>query len=138
MMKANFVLIFSVVLTMAGLTSGCAKWNNDKAVVSSSGGSSSASSSGGSASAVTSAQLDWTAPTQNSDNSALTDLAGYRVKYCTGACSGGPYTTTVDVGNVVTYTVTSLSSGTYYFVVVAYDNVGNLSTNSSEVSKVIP
>jgi hypothetical protein len=135
-MNTNVIFILAAVLSIAGVTSGCAKWNNDKAVVAATG--TSAGASGSTALAVDAARLTWTAPTQNSDNSALTDLAGYKVKYCMGACSGGPYGTTVNVGNVSTHTLTGLASGTYYFVVVAYDTVGNDSTNSSEVSKVIP
>ena len=64
-------------------------------------------------------------------------LVGYKVKYGT---TSGVYTTTVDVGNVVTTTVTGLVSGqTYYFAVSAYDNdaiLVNETSNSPEVSIV--
>ena len=57
--------------------------------------------------------------------------SGYIVKYVT---STGTYTTTVDVGAALNYTVTGLSNGTaYYFVVVAYAGASQ-SANSNEVS----
>lgn len=57
--------------------------------------------------------------------------AGYKVKYGT---SSGSYTTTIDVGNVTSYTVTSLTNGTlYYFIVVAYNAAGD-GSNSNELS----
>ena len=76
--------------------------------------------------------LSWTPPTQNSDGSPLTDLAGYNVYYGT---SSGNYTSTINVGNVTTYTFTTLAAGTYYLAVTAYDTSGNQSVYSGEVVK---
>jgi hypothetical protein len=45
-------------------------------------------------------------------------LSGYKVYIGTGP---GTYGSSIDVGNVTTYTVTGLGSGTYYFAVTAYD-----------------
>jgi fibronectin type 3 domain-containing protein len=82
-----------------------------------------------------SAQLTWDAPTTNTDETPLTDLDGYKVYYGT---SSGSYTTSINVGNVTTYTVTGLSSGTtYYFAVTAYDLSANESDYSNEVNKTI-
>ncbi|MBI5588815.1 MAG: PKD domain-containing protein [Deltaproteobacteria bacterium] len=81
------------------------------------------------------ATLSWTAPTTNADGTALTDLAGYKVYYGT---STGNYTQTINVGNVMTYQVASLTDGgTYYFSVTAYDTAGNESGYSTEVSKTV-
>ena len=80
------------------------------------------------------ATLTWDAPTTNADGTALTDLAGYKVYYGTAS---GSYTTTIDAGNVTTYTVGNLFSGTYYFAATAYDTSGNESSYSNEVSKII-
>ena len=86
-----------------------------------------------------SATLSWTA---NSES----DLAGYRVYYGTSprtgtdpkVCTMCGYTTKVDVGNVTTYTVANLTNNTtYYFSVTAYDNSGNESAFSLEVSKLV-
>ena len=81
-----------------------------------------------------SATLSWNAPTTNTDGTPLTDLAGYKVHMGT---SSGNYTTVVDIGNVMTYTVSNLAPGTYYFVVTAYDSSSNESSFSNEASKTI-
>lgn len=63
--------------------------------------------------------------------SSVAGATGYKVKYGT---TSGSYTTTVDVGNVTSYTVTSLTNGTtYYFVVSAYNASGD-GSNSSQIS----
>jgi hypothetical protein len=83
-----------------------------------------------------SAVLSWDPPTTNEDGTSLDDLAGYKVYYGT---SSGNYSTTIDVGNVVTYEVTNLTAGaTYYFATAAYDTSGNESGYSAEVSKAFP
>ena len=59
------------------------------------------------------------------------DIAGYKLSYGT---QSGNYTTTVDVGNVTTWTISTLSPGIrYYFVVRAYNTAGLLSPASAEV-----
>ncbi len=69
--------------------------------------------------------LEWDANTES-------DLDGYKIY--TGL-STGTYDSTVDVGNVTTYTVLNLTAGTtYYFVATAYDTSGLESGYSNEVS----
>jgi hypothetical protein len=80
------------------------------------------------------AKLTWDAPTKNVDETDLIDLAGYKVYY--GTLSGN-YSSSIDVGNVMTYEIDSLSPGTYYFAVTAYDTSGNESDYSNEMSKII-
>ena len=59
------------------------------------------------------------------------DIDGYRLSFGT---SSGQYTTTVDVGNITTYTLTSLLPGVrYYFALRAYNAAGT-SPYSNEVS----
>lgn len=83
------------------------------------------------------ATVSWTAPTTNTDGSALTDLAGYHVHYGT---SPSALSTVVDVGSpgTTTYTVGNLSSGTWYFAVTAYTTSGLESALSTTGSKAIP
>jgi chitodextrinase len=74
------------------------------------------------------------------DAVAAANLSGYRIYYGTAP---GTYTQSVgqgvNVGNVTTYTVTGLSSGTrYYFAVTAFDTSNNESVYSNEVFKDIP
>src|SRR3990170_4426720 len=78
------------------------------------------------------ATLSWDAPTTNTDDTDLTDLAGYKIYYRT---SPGTYDSVIDAAKVTTYTVSDLTPATYYFVVTAYDEEGNESDYSNVVSK---
>ena len=81
-------------------------------------------------SATLSAQtLTWNANTES-------NLAGYIVQY--GTQSGNP-STSINVGNVTSRTVTGLTAGaTYYFRVVAYNTSGQQSTPSTQVTYTVP
>jgi hypothetical protein len=81
------------------------------------------------------AVLSWDAPTTNEDGTPLTDLAGYKIYWGTAP---GTYTQSKDVGNVITYTITGLPSGKYFFAVTAYNVALMESGKSNEVSKEIP
>jgi hypothetical protein len=83
------------------------------------------------------ATLTWQAPTTNEDGvTPLTDLAGFKIYVGEGTAN---YSSSIDVGNVLTYTVENLVEGiTYYFVATAYDTSGNESVYSNEVNKLIP
>jgi hypothetical protein len=85
---------------------------------------------------VGSAALNWTPPTQNSDGSALTDLAGYRIYYGTSA---GALTQTVQVASagMASYVIENLAPATYYFALKAYSSTGAESTQSNVVSKTV-
>jgi hypothetical protein len=84
-----------------------------------------------------SATVTWTAPTTNTDGTALTDLAGFHIYY---GQSPSSMTTTIDVANAGTtsYTVNDLASGTWYFAVNAYTTSGAESALSTTGSKSIP
>ena len=83
------------------------------------------------------AKLSWTAPTTNTNGSALTNLAGYHIYYGT---SPSTLTTTINVANAGTtsYSVSNLPSGTWYFAVNAYTTGGSYSALSNTSSKTIP
>jgi hypothetical protein len=68
------------------------------------------------------------------DPSVTPGIVGYKVYY---GHSSGVYGTPVTIGNQTTYTVTGLTSGTYYFAVTAFDASGNESDFSNEISQVI-
>lgn len=82
------------------------------------------------------AKLTWTPPTQNTDGSALTDLAGYKIYYGTSASA---MNTVVDVTNeaLTTYTVEPLGPATWYFSMTAYNAAGVESAKSNSVNKVV-
>ena len=102
-----------------------------------SSGSGSSGSGGGSTPAATgSATVSWSAPTTNTNGSALTDLAGYHIYYGTSASS---LTQVVDVSSAsaTSYAVPNLASGTWYFEVTSITSAGVESAPSSVVSKTI-
>lgn len=73
--------------------------------------------------------LAWNASTSTST------VSGYKVYYGTAS---GNYASNVNVGNATTSTVSNLTDGsTYYFAVKAYDNAGNESGFSNEVSQTM-
>jgi hypothetical protein len=70
------------------------------------------------------------------DPNTESDLAGYRLHYGTAS---GTYTVHLDVHNVTSYTVTSLTDGqTYYFAASAYNASGSESSYSNQVSYSVP
>jgi hypothetical protein len=79
-----------------------------------------------------SATLSWTAPTENTNGTPLTDLAGYWIDYGTSADS---LTEKVQIDNpgLVTYVVSNLSPGTWYFSITAY-TTANMQSAPSEVA----
>lgn len=82
-----------------------------------------------------SASLQWTAPTRNTDGTTLTTLAGYRISY---GLSPTALINTVQVGSPTTtnYIVGNLDPGTWHFGVRAYTSTGAESVLSNIVSKV--
>jgi hypothetical protein len=84
-----------------------------------------------------SATLSWTPPTTNTDGSTLSNLSGYRVVY---GRTNSNLDQLVQISNasVSTYTITGLSSGTWYFAVKAYTSAGGESNVSNVGSKSIP
>ena len=78
-----------------------------------------------------------TPPAQNTDGSTLTDLEGMRVYYGTAASN---LTQVVDLPGTVatTYTLSNLTSGTWYFAATAYTTDGRESSPTVAASKNIP
>lgn len=83
-----------------------------------------------------SATLSWQPPTQNSDGSPLTDLAGYKVYWGTAPDS---YSSSVLLSNpgLTTYVVEPLTAGTWYFVTTAVNSAGIESPRSNAATKTI-
>ena len=83
------------------------------------------------------ATVNWTPPVSNTDGSTLTNLSGYNIHYGTASAT---LNQTVKVSNVglTSYTMTNLSSGTWYFAVTAYNSAGAESAVSNIATKTIP
>jgi uncharacterized membrane protein len=76
------------------------------------------------------ANLTWDANTDS-------DLAGYKVYQGTSSGTYAASVSTIPKGTT-SYTVAGLQTGTtYFFIITAYDNAGNESLHSNEVSKSI-
>jgi hypothetical protein len=84
-----------------------------------------------------SATLSWSAPTQNTDGSALTNLAGFNIYYGTSATNLNQGVQIANPG-LTTYALGNLAPGTWYFAVNAYTTAGAESAISSIASKTIP
>ncbi|HEB54745.1 MAG TPA: hypothetical protein ENI98_00285 [Gammaproteobacteria bacterium] len=80
--------------------------------------------------------LSWMPPTENTDNTALSDLAGFKIFYGT---TPGVYPNSIDIKNpsISSYIIDNLPSNTYYFVIAAYNSAGISSAYSNEATKVI-
>ena len=100
------------------------------------GSSSGSGSSGGSTTTTGAATVNWHPPTQNTNGSTITNLAGYTIVYGTNKSN---LTSSVKLANpgLTSYVVENLAAGTYYFGVTAYNSAGGSSAVSGIVSKTI-
>ncbi len=83
-----------------------------------------------------SATVSWTPPTNNTDGSPLTDLAGYKIYYGTAP---GSYDEVVDINNpgMTSYVIENLLPGDWYFAMTAYNTSGIESSLTPELTKTI-
>lgn len=88
------------------------------------------------ATAMGSATLTWNPPTQNTDGSSLTDLAGYRVYWGTSQSS---LTNSVTINNpgLSSYVVDQLTPATWHFALTAINSTGMESARSNMASKQV-
>ena len=80
--------------------------------------------------------VTWTPPTQNTDGSTLTDLAGYWILYGTNTNNLNQQVKIASAGTT-TYVVENLVPGTYYFAIKAYNAQGTESSRSNLASKIV-
>ena len=80
--------------------------------------------------------LAWVAPTDNTNGTPLTDLAGYHIHYGTNPEN---LTQVIDLTGTSTteYEVSGLAPGTYYFAISAYTTEGTESAESDVGYKTI-
>lgn len=83
------------------------------------------------------ATLNWFVPTENTNGTPLTDLAGVFIYYGPSA-SDLTHVVQVSSPSETSYTISDLAAGIWYFAATAYTTDGNESTLSSVVSKSIP
>jgi hypothetical protein len=82
------------------------------------------------------AALTWQVPTENTNGTPLTDLAGYTIVYGT---TPDALSTSVQVTDIETtsYVVKGLGQGTWYFAIMSNTSSGETSTLSSIESTTI-
>jgi hypothetical protein len=75
-------------------------------------------------------------PTENTNDTPLTNLAGYDIHYGT---SSGNLTEKISISNpgIATYVISDLAPGKYYFAVVAVNSTGTESPLSAQVSATV-
>jgi hypothetical protein len=85
---------------------------------------------------LSTATLTWAAPTENTNGTPITNLAGYVISYGNSATA---LSQTISITNpaTLTYTVQNLGTGTWYFAVSSMESDGTISALSSVVSKTI-
>lgn len=86
--------------------------------------------------ATGSATLTWTPPTENSDGSPLTDLAGYELHYGRSPDTLDQFVM-LDNPSLSRYVVENLSAGTWYFSLVTVNSRGITSVPSGVASTTI-
>lgn len=80
--------------------------------------------------------LSWAPPTQNTDGSALTDLAGYRIYYGVEE-HDFPNMIIIDNPGIASYLVEGLTPNTYYFAATAVNANGIESDFSNITTKIV-
>ena len=82
------------------------------------------------------ALVSWTPPTDNTDDSTLTDLAGFKIYF---GIFPGEYDNSITVNNagLSSYLVENLHAADWFFVVTAINSSGIESSYSKEVFKTI-
>jgi hypothetical protein len=82
------------------------------------------------------ALISWAPPTENTDDSALTDLAGFKIHYGTFP---GEYEETITINNpgLTSYLVEDLGASDWFFVMSAFNSSQIESAYSEEVFKTI-
>ncbi len=82
-----------------------------------------------------SATLSWVPPTENTNGTLLTNLAGYRVYY--GTTNQLTQNVTVANPGLTRYVISGLTSGTWYFAMAAYNSAGIESPHTAVATLVI-
>jgi Fibronectin type III domain len=124
-----------------GTTSGSGKSTTTGSTTSGGGKSAGTTGSGSTGStppiaSVHAVTLNWTPPTENTNDTPLTNLAGYDIHYGRSSAS---LTHKISISNpgIATYVVSDLPAGKYYFAVAAVNSAGTESPLSSQVSATV-
>ena len=134
--SANFGTPATATIDVNAATASTGSSSSGGSSSSSGSSSSGGSSSGSSSSSTNSVSLSWSAPTDNTNGTALTNLAGYHIYYGTNSTDLSQKISLTTVG-LLTYVVTNLNSGTWYFYITSVNTAGVESRPSAVVSASI-
>lgn len=81
-------------------------------------------------------ELSWDKPSENSDNSPLTDLAGYKI-HCWNAAEQQTETIVLEDSEVTSYELDHLRPGTYQCALSAVNSDGSESALSNVVTRTV-
>lgn len=84
------------------------------------------------------AKVSWYAPTTRLNGSSIDNLTGYRVYYGTSYLNLPLTRIEINNPSAITWTVSELGAGTWYFAVTAIDGGGYESSFSNIVAKTFP
>jgi hypothetical protein len=99
-------------------------------------GVTSQSTTGAAGTTAGTAALAWQVPTENTNGTPLTNLAGYTIVYGTSAAALDHSVQLTDI-ETTSYVVTGLGQGTWYFAIMSNTSAGETSTLSSIQSTTI-
>lgn len=80
--------------------------------------------------------LSWTPPTQNTNGTTLTNLAGYHIYYGQNESSLGQKVNITNAG-LASYVVSNLAAGTWYFALTAVNSLGVESPRSAILTTAV-
>lgn len=80
--------------------------------------------------------ISWTPPTENTDGSALTNLAGYHIYYGTSQSNLSQLVKITNPG-LATYVLGNLATTTYYFAMTSVNSKGEESARSTVMSHLV-
>jgi hypothetical protein len=122
--------------TATGMITGAPAGAGNSTSGATTGSAASAKGTGNVPAVAASATLSWMPPATNSDGSALTNLAGYFIRYGTDSSNLDTVINVPTVG-LTTFIIENLRPGTYYFSLTSYNSLGVESPQSGIVSETI-
>jgi hypothetical protein len=130
--RARNIALGLALLVLAGCNFNYDSPSGIQGVASQTGSAASTSSGTGSGTA----ELAWEIPTENTNGTPLTDLAGYTIVYGPSPSDMDHWVPLADIGTT-SYVVKGLGQGTWYFAILSYTLSGANSPLSNIASKTI-
>jgi hypothetical protein len=128
--------IKSIVVALALLSVAGCSFDNDAPAGVLGGTSQSSTGATGTTASNSTATLTWEVPTENTNGTPLTDLAGYTIVYGTTS-DALDHSVQVTGSGTTSYVVQGLGQGTWYFAIMSNTSSGETSSLSNIQSATI-